>query len=120
MVFAACWNSAIAITMTYLMLFIVPKFPIIFTEMLGNEPLPMLTNLIIGLANFQLLYVLGLPTLLILNLVICLALGLKDRTWMLSCWVMTGTMAGGFALFLIALGLYLPLIRLMAWLGDGY
>ena len=88
--------------------------------MLGNEPLPMLTNLIIGLANFQLLYVLGLPTLLILNLVICLALGLKDRTWMLSCWVMTGTMAGGFALFLIALGLYLPLIRLMAWLGDGY
>ena len=44
----------IALTITSgLMIFIVPKFSKMFTEMLGNEPLPALTQFVVGISNFM-------------------------------------------------------------------
>jgi type IV pilus assembly protein PilC len=38
--------------MTFLLVFIVPKFQYIFHEMLGNKPLPAITQFVIGISNF--------------------------------------------------------------------
>ena len=38
--------------MTFLLVFIVPKFQYIFHEMLGNKPLPAITQFVIGVSNF--------------------------------------------------------------------
>jgi type IV pilus assembly protein PilC len=38
--------------MTFLLVFIVPKFQYIFHEMLGNKPLPAVTQFVIGISNF--------------------------------------------------------------------
>ena len=43
---------AMAIT-SGLMIFIVPKFAKIFTEMLSGEPLPKLTEIVVGISNFM-------------------------------------------------------------------
>lgn len=48
---------AIALTITSgLMIFIVPKFAKMFDEMLGGEPLPILTEIVIFISNFMLNY----------------------------------------------------------------
>lgn len=45
----------IALTITSgLMIFIVPKFAVMFDEMLAGEPLPALTNIVIGISDFML------------------------------------------------------------------
>jgi type IV pilus assembly protein PilC len=56
-VVAAMVYPAIVITMAvaimgFLLVFIVPKFEAIFHDMLGNKPLPVITQLVIGASNF--------------------------------------------------------------------
>jgi type IV pilus assembly protein PilC len=56
-VVAAMVYPAIVITMAvaimgFLLVFIVPKFEAIFHDMLGNKPLPAITQFVIGTSNF--------------------------------------------------------------------
>src|SRR6266511_1581854 len=44
-------TMAVAI-MGFLLVFIVPKFEAIFHDMLGNKPLPLITQFVIGASNF--------------------------------------------------------------------
>jgi type IV pilus assembly protein PilC len=57
--------------MTFLLIFIVPKFETIFHEMLGDKPLPVITLFVIGISDFMQKYWIALVGLIVVVFAAC-------------------------------------------------
>ncbi len=81
---------AIAITITMgLMVFVVPKFATMFNDLLGGQPLPVLTQAVLGLSTFLLHHaVLGAGLVIAVVILFRLArrTALGALLWDLGCW----------------------------------